>query len=553
MPIMTLRPNETLSEGKWTKVGPAGTTLHGAISDDNDATYIQCTSIAQLPNEIFQVGLSDVSLPPGSKIFSVGVRARVQQVAAPPGGNPKPPPRCIIWFIQQVIYDILTRQYDKLFRLIFSFHCPRPKPPPKPTDPPPPVDWETVELAKYLQQPAGGEWTEASFNNFVFGMGRDDAQDPARISSIYVDVDYNTPPVVTVTGPTGSVTDTTTPTVTWTYADQESDRQQSWVVRVFEQSVYSQPDFDPESALPYCESGWTVGEDAAWTLTRDVPNGTWRAYAQVEQVWPGIGTHRSQWAYVQWTQAVPGPPNPHLNAVFEKDLNRIRVELTEGGPSPETISYNLYASEDAGLTWDLVRDGYQIKVGGNRAATLWDYEGHLRRNRRYRAQAFRQMGAIRVASGFSNTVDVYPISQFFWLKDVLTPTRNMTIVLADDKHKTTRDQGFFRPIVADGEEARVIPVTGPVYGREGTFHLHFLEKDHPERWDAFNLLWRAGGTLLYQLPNGEQYYIRLGKDLQVSDWIMRDDQVRYRRVEIDYVEVQKPPIVTPQIIVTPGA
>lgn len=553
MPILVLRPNESLGNGTWNIVGPAGTTLHGALADDNDATYVQNTGLAQLETQIFKVGLSDVSLPVGSKIFSVGVRVRVQQVAPTDpgdGGGPKPPPRCIIFWIQKVIYSILTRQYDKFFRLIFGFHCPRPKPPPTPTDPPPPVAWETIELAKYLQQPAGGEWTQQSFNDFVFGMGRDDATDPARISSVYVDVEYNTPPVVTVTGPTGSISDTTTPTVTWTYADQESDRQQSSQVRIFSQEQYTASGFDPLASTAFAESNWVIGEDTQWTITRDLPNGNWRAYVQVEQVWLGIGTHRSNMAFVQWAQTVPGPPNPHLNAFFELDLNRVRLELTEGGPSPETITYNLYSSDNAGISWDLVRDGYQIGVAADRSAQIWDYEAPIKRLRQYRAQAFRQMGVIRVASGFSNTVSVTPESEFFWFKDVLVPVRNRVVPLVYDDHKMTRDQGFFRPIVAEGVEARVIPVTGPVYGREGTFQFIFTELDPETWWDDFHNLWKAGTTILYQLTNAEQYYVRLGKELKVSEWLMREDEVRYRRVEVDYVEVEKPAIEMTLVIVT---
>lgn len=557
MPVLPLRPNESIQNGKWTIFGPTGTTLHQALQDDDDATYIQCTELAELETEIFKVGLSDVSLPAGSKIFSVGVRARVQQVDTNPGGggsgpDPRPRPRCRVWWIQRVIYSVITRDIARLFRLVFSFECPPPKPPAIPNEPTPPVEWETIEQAKYLQQPAGGEWTAQSFNDFVFGMGRDNAQDPARISAVYVDVEYNTPPVVTVLGPTGTSADTTTPEVSWLYSDQESDRQQSWQVRVFEPEVYQAGDFDPATSLAFADSGERIGEDLAWVIDRDLPNGVWRAYVRVQQVWLGIGAHRSTWSFTEWTQSVPGPPAPSINAVYEPALNRVRVELAEGGPVPETISYNIYASNNAGLSWELVRDGYQIGVGADRSATIYDYEARPKLLRTYRAQAFRQLGGIRASSGFSNEASTFVRIDEPWIKDVLTPARNMLFPLAasGDQYKTPRDQGIFKPVVAEGVEARAIPVTGPVYGREGTFTLIITERDPEDLHERVAEMWRAGGTLLYQLPHGEQFYIRLGKELAVSEWLTQGDQVRYRRYSVDYVEVKKPPIEMPFFVIT---
>lgn len=552
MPIQTLRPDGNIQPGKWTIVGPAGTTLWGALADDNDATYASCTVLAQLDTEIGKVSLTDISLPAGSKIFSVGMRARVKQVAPSGGGGtnpPNPPPHCIFFWIQEIIYDILTREISKLFHCIFDFPCPRPKPPPTPVDPTPPPDWEDVTLAQYLQQPAGGEWTVDSFNNFIFGFGRDAATDPAYIAGVYVDINFNTAPVVTPTGPTASVTDTTTPTATWLYADQESDPQESWIVRVFSEDQYTDPSFDPETSPAFSESGWQVGQDLSWTIDRDCPNGNWRAYMQVQQQWAGIGNHRSAWAMTQWAQSIPGPPEPHLDGNYEPDQNRIRLDLTEGGPSPATISYNLYYSDNSGISWDYVRGGYQITTGSGGVAEVFDIEAPVDRSRWYQAQAFRQLGSLRVASGFSNIVQVMPQSDDFWFKDMTIPSNSMVVPIKYDDYKLTRDQGLFRPIVAEGTDAYVIPINGPVYGREGTFTIVVTERDPDWWWDQLEGLWRNGNTILYQLPNAEQYYIQFGKDWKISDWLIDKQQVRYRFVDVDYVEVQKPPFTTASFIV----
>ncbi len=385
----------------------------------------------------------------------------------------------------------------------------------------------------------------------MLAIGRDSADDASLISSIYVDIDYNTPPVATIQNPSGSITDTTTPTATWVYADQEQDRQQSWQVRVFSQAQYEAADFDPMTSIAFAESGWNVGEDNQWSINKDLVNGSWRAYCQVQQVWLGFGEHRSIPTFVQWTQAVPGPPSPTLTGLFEPDLNRVRLELAEGGPSPATISYNIEYSEDAGLSWDYVRSGYQIGVSVDNTAQLWDYEAPAGLLRKYRAQAFRQLGGIRVASGFSNEVDIVPNSKEYWLKSYLVPTRNMVVTVRADEHRETRDQGNFRPIVNSFGVARVIPVIGPAYGREGTLTVIFHEKmaQHEERFRQFHDMWESGDILLYQLPNGEQFPISFGGTFETTGWLLTDDRVRYREVSLEYFEVHPPEILPPLVVI----
>lgn len=551
MPIETLRPDQAIQQAAWSIAGPPGTTLVSALADDSDATYIQNSLVAQLDSELCKVGISDMSLPTGAKIFSVRARVRVQQVLDPGtpgggsgGGDGTPSPRCFIVWIQKIIQDAITLNIPKLFRDLFGFRCPRPKPPPTPPPgvppTPPVVAWETVELAYFTQQPAGGEWTLASFNDFVVGIGRGTEADPVKISGLWVDVDWNAAPVCVATGPTGNIDDRSRPTITWTYADPESDPCQAWNVRVFNNTQYTAVDFDPISSPALAESGWTLGEDLNWTVNRDLANGNYRAYVTVEQAWRGIGEHRSQLSHVDWVQAVPGPPVPSLAAYFEPDLNRVRLELNEGGPTPETISYNLEFSDTAGITWELVRDGVQITVDANRSAIIHDYEAPLNQLRKYRAQAFRQLSTIKVASGFSNVVDVVPTSEEIWAKDPIAPVLNTTLWVVDDDQEEPRSYGEFTPLVAEGKKAFKIPVIGPQYGVENpSMHLAFRGEDDVSGWDAFRRIYESGRPLLMQFPTGEQHYISFRDNIKCKRQ-MHKGRITYRLAEVGYVEVEKP-------------
>lgn len=565
MPTLTLRPNQTISNGNWTKV-PSGGDLASILADDNDATYIQqANNRCQLKGQVATVGLQDISIPTGAKIFSVGINIRVGNVKPSGGGGGgghslEDLIRFVIELVEEVIEDVFFGADYNIFKLIFGFFCPK-----DPPDAPPTVTWTTQQLAYYTEAPSGGEWTQDTFNAFTVNLGRQDSSSKTGlVSELYAIVTYNERPVCTATGPVGPITDTTRALVTWTYSDPESDRQQAFRVRVFTQAQYSDPSFDVEKSTSFCEtssvvgsggirsdaikvggiSPWILGEDLRWTLTRDTPNGTYRAYVKVQQEWNGLGSHESDWSYIEWTQNVPGPPNPELTAVVDNNLNRVQVDFEPLGPTPPTVTYNVEFSDDAGITWELLRGGLQTPAGAtNFHATLFDYEAPLNQARWYRAQGYRQLGTILVASDYSNIAMATPLSNKFWLKDPLDPTKNMVLPVSNDAPRHPRSQGIFAPLVADGYTAFKIPVTGPQYGIEGDLELIFVGHDDVSGWTKFNEIYKPGRTLLFQYPTGEQHYIVLGADLQ-QEWLLQDRSVRYRRVKTTYIEVAKPEDIT---------
>jgi len=144
-----------------------------------------------------------------------------------------------------------------------------------------------------------------------------------------------------------------------------------------------------------------------------------------------------------------------------------------------------------------------------------------------------------VASGYSNEVSAVPNSDKFWFKDLLVPDRNMTATVEVDDFAQTRDQGVFKPIVASDVEGRHIVVNGPLFGRSGKLTMAFTELDTVDGWEAFQALYKAGNTILYQLPNGEQYYIAFGDEISTSKWLISEDGYRFRRIKVKYYEVKR--------------
>lgn len=523
MPVVTTRPNATIQLGSgWSVVG-AGGVAHTATADEVDTTYVQSTVRCRLDSQVLKLALGDIAIPAGSKIFSVRMRIRTERVT-----GFVIQPLCIFIFVALVIRAAFTVNITVLIKLSLSFLVPRTVT----------TGWTTNDQPALLQHPDGGEWTQDSFNAHQFHIAREALGGPLRISAVYADVTYNERPVGTATGPTGTVTDTTRPLVSWTYADLDGDRQQSYSVRVFTAAQYGAVGFDPATSVAYTESGWLPGEDLSWTVARDLINQAYRAYVTVEQVWEGIGTHRSVPTFVGWTQNVPGPGTPVLNGTFEDGLNRVRLNLA-AGPAPATETYDVEYSDNLGLTWAFVRDGRQIGHDGAGNAVLYDHQARLNRVRRYRIQAFRTLGTVKVASNTSNTVDVTPRSFRFWLKDPLAPSLNMVLPLENDEYLLPRSEGVFHPLVADGRDARAIVVSGPAWGREGEWQLGFPPSVGQAGWDAFLMIRAAGRVLLWQLPTGEQYWVKLTGELPTA-WDVRHGEVRWRRATIGYVEVDPP-------------
>lgn len=547
MPVITVRPDGTLSEGVWAKVGPPGITMHQCLNDDSDLTYIEVNRRVQTDDEIAKLSIQDFDLPDNAKIFAVRSKVRVQKIQATTD-NPNPPtpqPGCGFHrhgFLEDLILFI--------FFLIFHFRCPRKPPPTNPTDPPVPPEWTTMELGYYTEQPGGGEWTEDTFNDFFVSLSRSDSEDVTlRISGVWVDLDYNEAPVVTPNGPVGPLVDITLPSSTWQYEDAESDKQAEYWVRNFSSDVYTDPNFDPAVSLAFDETtdGWTKGEQTFWTANRDHPNGTYRTYVKVRQQWSGIGTHESAWGFWQWIQDVPGPPEPTLTATVELDLNRVRLDLHEGGSSPATDTYNIEFSDNLGATYALLRNGRHVDTDDVRDSTVYDYAAPANRKRVYRGAAFRVLNSLLVTSGFSNIAEATPTVDRWWLKDLQAPSSNMPLWVIDMTREEPVSQGKWYPLVADenGKGLAIIK-TGVRFGEEGVLTLGFFRDrvtGEEDSWNQFRTIKNSGRTLLLQAPNNEQWNVGLGK-ITYKPWRISQNKTKYRVITIPYTETYEPPDLT---------
>jgi hypothetical protein len=120
-----------------------------------------------------------------------------------------------------------------------------------------------------------------------------------------------------VTAPTSTITDTTFPSVVWTYADADGDPQNAYEIKVFDSTTYGGASFDEDTSTPTVTTGIVTSSNNGQTLEADLADGTtYRAYVRVAQLVNG-SNYFSEWAYSQFTIDVDAPATPLITAFFD--------------------------------------------------------------------------------------------------------------------------------------------------------------------------------------------------------------------------------------------
>lgn len=171
MSKVTLRPNGT---GTNTGAVTGAASAHAALSDNSDSSYVTFD-----PDEAAQVALTDMTLPAGAALSSCRLRARV----ARPGAGPVQ----MGLSLGAGLLGVGGTSFD--------------------------VNWNTpteigsgnLALSGYSDTPVdGGTIIVSAISGILV------------VYELYLDVTYVLQPVVDITAPTGTITNTNKPTVAWT-------------------------------------------------------------------------------------------------------------------------------------------------------------------------------------------------------------------------------------------------------------------------------------------------------------------------------------------------
>jgi len=324
MPTYTLRPNANWAyASNYTVTGT--TYAYTALSDNTDSTYIQKTSTAEGASSI-ELEFTTDTIPSDEKITKVNFRVRAARATATSTGALS----IVMGYVKD--RNSKTAKYSASTVIV------------------PTSTITTLDTGVNLtNDPDGDAWTQAAIDDLLIRI-TDTAGSTSRstIYEVYADVTTTTQPSVTVNAPSGTITDTSFPAVTWTYSDPENDTQFGYQVKIFDSATYSGGTFSPDTSTATVDTGVVFSSDEGAGLTVDLANSTsFRAYVKVAQEVNG-NPYWSEWAYSAFSTSLDAPGTPALSASYDTVEGAVLIEV-QG--TTNLLSTNVASIETSAAGW----------------------------------------------------------------------------------------------------------------------------------------------------------------------------------------------------------
>lgn len=351
MTVATLRPNAIAADNaNWTNQGGAA-SKNAALTDNSDATYIQGTvsdggndigadlfyfDDLSTQSSVIRFDLGSIAVPSLAQIRSV--TPRVRAAFANQTGSPNP---------RLTVREYLNGVVTGADTLSLSSTI------------------TTFTGAARTTNPSGSVWSQSDIDalQLQFGVvwfsevGVADAGN-WRVYEAYADVYYNEAPVATPSAPTGTITNTLSPVVTWAYSDPENDVQERYRVKVFTNAIATAGGFNPETAATVWDSGEVFGNQINATIGVALTQGA-SYYAYVKVADAGSNGRYGNWLGIAFTigasvgGVTPGPtaiPATPTLAISAFDSANNRMPLTTQ-PQDNQIPWDWSSFEVVGGFW----------------------------------------------------------------------------------------------------------------------------------------------------------------------------------------------------------
>ncbi len=501
MATYTLRPNATVSGASNFTLSGGGASAHATTSDNSDTTYLTsaASGVATLT-----LDCGTTTLPLNEAVRRVRVRARILAPTTSSKVNVNVGTKQT--GISKYANAIAARgQYSSI---------------------------TTLTGAWFTTSPFGGAWTQADIDAVrIQVVDYKTGADATGVYELYVDVDTATEPTAAVSAPTGTLTDTATPEVVFSYTDPDlTDEQAYYEIKIYTAAHYGATGFSPEESDGTYETGVVASSDTSHQVEQYLDNATYRAYVRVgkniggTQLW-------SDWAYSGFTLNVTRPATPTISASWDTATSKATITVTgTSSVSFDDQFFQVERSIDGGTTYELIRNGTDMQPAVGYASTVLDYEVPRGISAKYRARAIGEVGANVANSAYSTVATVTITSDAkFWIKAIATPSLNYGAATILNRLGVTVEEnlGVFRPL---GRNLPIV-VSGSMGGSDG--ELQAVTTSSAE-WDAIYALAIYQDTILLQEPTNEQKYVRF----VARDWeevLIGSNKQRILRIA--YVEV----------------
>jgi hypothetical protein len=301
MTTYVLRPNANWNNAGSFTISGGSASVHAALADSSNATFVKRTSTT-VPIS-YEAEFGTTTLAATEKVSYVNLRA-----TATIGTTGS---------IQLSLGVITDRNGREVYYSV-------------PFTKANTLTITTLDTAlKLTTAPNGAEWTQTLIDNLVVKFTDNSiiSGDRAELIALFVDVETTTQPTVTVTAPSGTITDTTFPSVTWTYADADGDPQNAYEIKIFDAATYNGASFDPETSTPTVETEVVTSSNDGQTLEADLADSTtYRAYVQVAQLLNG-SNYFSDYAFSQFTIDVDAPSTPLITAFYDTEIEAVTLTV----------------------------------------------------------------------------------------------------------------------------------------------------------------------------------------------------------------------------------
>lgn len=271
-------------------------------------------------------------------------------------------------------------------------------------------------------------------------------------------------PVVTVTGPTGTLT-VGNQTLTWVNSDVA--QVQTWQVIVYTAAQFGAGGFSPGSSPYVWSSGVNAGSVSSATLPA-LPTGTFYAYVQIA----GPFGETSDWSYLELVYSYSAPEQPTLSATYDTSNNTVALVVTghdTGGLVGETTA-TVFRSLDGGSTWTAVSTFTNLAVpaddqvvdGTDPTPSASQTEGSLPTTSYY-AVITGPSGITSIPSATETVTPSFPTGSFGWtfLYSAAGGTYNTTLQpMITTMTQTQPVRGGLHLILGDPEPLYLLDVVG---------------------------------------------------------------------------------------------
>lgn len=286
-PVQVAAASHSAALPSGATVVPSG-TIEAALNDASDSTYLQEPN----PTQYYRVSFAPFTLPNRARIFyMVGtIRAKIQSV------NSKRD--CLVTMGDHSQAKGASKDYLPTvhFQITGAF-----------------TNYSTRNfILNSLGKPLGQDDINKGIY-LVFGLNTVYAPQAvgAQFAQGYIRFQYDMPPTATITGPTpsGTVNDTSAPTISWDYFD-DFQPQAKFQVNIK----------DHTTGAVLHDSGLIASSDTSYPLPTNLPNGTYDVNLRVYQAWghPGGDFAATNLATSTFTVNVLklNPPNIKINDNF---------------------------------------------------------------------------------------------------------------------------------------------------------------------------------------------------------------------------------------------